>query len=59
MMNHASDMNRVSSRSVCPADTKAYFAFTNAACYFGALRFYFYYFFYFTGLHSSERQQIS
>lgn len=59
MTNRAMCMNHVSSHSVCTVDTVVLFAYTNAACFFSALRFYFYYSFYFTGLNSSKRQQIS
>ena len=59
MTNRAICMNHVSSNSVCTANTAAHFAYMNAACFFSALRFYFYYSFYFMGLPTSKRQQIS
>ena len=59
MMNLAMSMNHAGSHSVCSANTMASSVYLNAACFFSALRFRFYCSFYFPGLHSSERQQIS
>lgn len=59
MTHRAISMNYVRPLSVCTADAAAFFVYTNAACYFSALRFSFPLYFYFTGLHSSKRQQIS
>lgn len=59
MTNRAMSMNHVGARSVCTSNVAAHSAFMNAACFFSVLRFYFYFSFYFTGLHPSERQRIS
>ena len=59
MMMHSCRNTISENRPVHSAKASASFAFINAARFFSALRFYFYFPFYFMGLHPSKRQQIS
>ena len=53
MMNRAERTITASAHSVCHSASTVHYAFTNAAC-FGALRFYFYSY-YFASMPPSER----